>query len=66
MDRFAHFGWVAAGEAWRDAVLPERLEGEAALRAGVILGSGMGGLASIERTMASCSASAASKLRLPT
>jgi len=51
MDRFAHFGWVAAGEAWRDAGLPERLEGDAALRAGVILGSGMGGLASIERTI---------------
>jgi 3-oxoacyl-[acyl-carrier-protein] synthase II len=51
MDRFAHFAWVAAGEAWRDAGLPERLEGEAATRAGVILGSGMGGLASIERTL---------------
>jgi len=51
MDRFAHFAWVAAGEAWRDAGMPERLEGEASARAGVILGSGMGGLASIERTL---------------
>lgn len=51
MDRFAHFAWVAAGEAWRDAGLPEKLEGDAAERAGVILGSGMGGLASIERTV---------------
>lgn len=51
MDRFAQFAWVAAGEAWRDAGLPERLEGEASARAGVILGSGMGGLASIERTL---------------
>lgn len=51
MDRFAHFAWVAAGEAWRDAGLPEVLEGEASNRAGVILGSGMGGLASLERTM---------------
>ena len=51
MDRFAHFAWVAAGEAWRDAGLPERLEGDASVRAGVILGSGMGGLASIERTL---------------
>ena len=51
MDRFAHFAWVAAGEAWRDAGLPEKLEGEASVRAGVILGSGMGGLASIERTL---------------
>lgn len=51
MDRFAQFAWEAAGEAWRDAGLPERLEGDAALRAGVILGSGMGGLASIERTL---------------
>jgi 3-oxoacyl-[acyl-carrier-protein] synthase II len=51
MDRFAHFAWVAAGEAWADAGLPERMEGEAATRAGVILGSGMGGLGSIERTL---------------
>jgi 3-oxoacyl-[acyl-carrier-protein] synthase II len=51
MDRFAHFAWLAAGEAWRDAGMPERLEGEASERAGVILGSGMGGLASIERTL---------------
>jgi 3-oxoacyl-[acyl-carrier-protein] synthase II len=51
MDRFAHLAWVAAGEAWGDAALPERLEGDASLRAGVILGSGMGGLASIERTL---------------
>ncbi len=51
MDRFAHFAWVAAGEAWRDAGLPDVLEGEESTRAGVILGSGMGGLASLERTM---------------
>lgn len=51
MDRFAHFAWAASGEAWRDAGLPETLEGDASHRAGVILGSGMGGLASLERTM---------------
>jgi 3-oxoacyl-[acyl-carrier-protein] synthase II len=43
IDRYIQFGLVAAREAMDRAGLPDRLEGEAAERTGVILGSGLGG-----------------------
>jgi 3-oxoacyl-[acyl-carrier-protein] synthase II len=42
-DRYIQFGLVATREAMDQAGLPERLEGEAAERTGVILGTGLGG-----------------------
>jgi 3-oxoacyl-[acyl-carrier-protein] synthase II len=42
-DRFTQFAIVATAEAIKMAGLPERLEGEMADRAGIIIGSGLGG-----------------------
>lgn len=44
-DRYIQFGLVVAREALDQAGLPGRLEGELAERTGVILGSGLGGVA---------------------
>jgi 3-oxoacyl-[acyl-carrier-protein] synthase II len=44
MDRYIQFGLVVAREAMRQAGLPDRMEGEQAERAGVYLGSGLGGV----------------------
>jgi 3-oxoacyl-[acyl-carrier-protein] synthase II len=46
-DRYIQFGLVAAREALDQAGLPGRLEGELAERTGVILGSGLGGVATL-------------------
>ena len=46
-DRYAQFALVAAREAMDDAGLPERLEGEDAEHTGVIIGSGLGGSATL-------------------
>ncbi len=51
LDRYGQLALVAADEAWRDAGLEGPLAGEASLRAGAIIGSGMGGLGAIERTL---------------
>ncbi len=42
-DRYGQLALVAAREAMDEAGLPARLEGELALRSGVILGTGLGG-----------------------
>ena len=42
-DRYTQLALVAAREAMDSAGLPERLEGELALRTGVIVGTGLGG-----------------------
>jgi 3-oxoacyl-[acyl-carrier-protein] synthase II len=46
-DRYIQFGLVATREAMDQAGLPDRLEGEMAERTGVILGSGLGGGATL-------------------
>jgi 3-oxoacyl-[acyl-carrier-protein] synthase II len=46
-DRYIQFGLVAAREAMDQAGLPVRLQGEAAERTGIILGSGMGGVTTL-------------------
>jgi len=43
-DRYVQFALVASREAMIQAGMPERLEGEAAERAGVIVGTGIGGI----------------------
>lgn len=50
MDRFLQLGVVAGQLALEDAGLPLRFEGEAAERAGVYVGAGLGGVSGIERT----------------
>lgn len=47
MDRFSQFAVVAAREAWKDSGLDE--EKEDMTRVGVIVGSGIGGLGTIEK-----------------
>ena len=47
MDRYIQFGLVDAREAMAQAGLPGRLEGSLAERTGVILGSGLGGVATL-------------------
>jgi 3-oxoacyl-[acyl-carrier-protein] synthase II len=47
MDRYIQFGLVAAREALDQAGLPPRLDGRLAERAGVLLGSGLGGVGTI-------------------
>ncbi len=47
-DRYAQFGLVATAEALRGAGLPERFEGELAERTGVILGTGLGGVGTLQ------------------
>ena len=46
-DRYIQFGLVAAREAMDQAGLPERLDGELAERTGAILGTGLGGVATL-------------------
>lgn len=46
-DRYIQFGLVVAREALDQAGLPGRMEGALAERSGVILGSGMGGVATV-------------------
>ncbi len=46
-DRYIQFGLVAAREAMDQAGLPERLEGHEAERTGVILGTGLGGVGTL-------------------
>jgi 3-oxoacyl-[acyl-carrier-protein] synthase II len=46
-DRYIQFGLVVARQALDQAGLPDRLEGELAERTGVILGSGLGGVATL-------------------
>jgi 3-oxoacyl-[acyl-carrier-protein] synthase II len=48
VDRYIQFGLVAAREAMDQAVLPDRLEGELAERTGAILGTGLGGVGTLE------------------
>jgi len=48
MDRFVQFGVVASDMAMRQAGFDEPFEGEAARRFATILGSGIGGLATLE------------------
>ncbi|HET8785230.1 MAG TPA: beta-ketoacyl-ACP synthase II [Candidatus Limnocylindrales bacterium] len=48
MDRYIRFGLVAAREAMDQAGLPGRLEGELSERTGVILGTGLGGVGTLE------------------
>jgi 3-oxoacyl-[acyl-carrier-protein] synthase II len=48
MDRYMQFGLVAAREAMDQAGLPARLEGELAERTGAILGTGLGGVGTLE------------------
>jgi len=47
MDRYIQFGLVVARQALDQAGLPGRLDGPGAERAGVILGSGLGGVATL-------------------
>jgi 3-oxoacyl-[acyl-carrier-protein] synthase II len=46
-DRYIQLGLVAAREAMDQAQLPARMEGEAAERTGVILGTGLGGVGTL-------------------
>jgi 3-oxoacyl-[acyl-carrier-protein] synthase II len=46
-DRYIQFGLVAAREAMDQAGLPARLEGEVAERTGAILGTGLGGVGTL-------------------
>jgi 3-oxoacyl-[acyl-carrier-protein] synthase II len=46
-DRYIQFGLVAAREAMDQAGLPARLEGDLAERTGVILGTGLGGVGTL-------------------
>jgi 3-oxoacyl-[acyl-carrier-protein] synthase II len=48
VDRYIQFGLVAAREAMDQAGLPERLEGPLAERTGAILGTGLGGVGTLE------------------
>ena len=48
IDRYIQFGLVAAREAMDQAGLPARLEGELAERTGAILGTGLGGVGTLE------------------
>jgi 3-oxoacyl-[acyl-carrier-protein] synthase II len=48
VDRYIQFGLVAAREAMDQAGLPERLEGALAERTGAILGTGLGGVGTLE------------------
>ena len=48
MDRYIQLGLVAAREAMDQAGLPERLDGELAERTGCILGTGLGGVGTLE------------------
>jgi 3-oxoacyl-[acyl-carrier-protein] synthase II len=48
VDRYIQFGLVAAREAMNQAGLPERLEGALAERTGAILGTGLGGVGTLE------------------
>jgi 3-oxoacyl-[acyl-carrier-protein] synthase II len=48
MDRYMQFGLVAARQAMDQAGLPERLEGALSERTGVILGTGLGGVGTLE------------------
>jgi 3-oxoacyl-[acyl-carrier-protein] synthase II len=48
VDRYIQFGLVAAREAMGQAGLPERLEGGLAERTGAILGTGLGGVGTLE------------------
>ena len=52
MDRYMQFGLVAAREAMDQAGLPARLEGELSERTGVILGTGLGGVGTLEEGFA--------------
>ena len=56
MDRFVHYGIMAAAEAIADAGLPTgaALGEEMAERIGCVIGSGIGGLPTIEETHAEC------------
>jgi 3-oxoacyl-[acyl-carrier-protein] synthase II len=47
MDRYIQFGLVVAHEALQQAGLPGRMDGALAERTGVLLGSGMGGVATL-------------------
>ncbi|HEY7590332.1 MAG TPA: beta-ketoacyl-ACP synthase II [Candidatus Limnocylindrales bacterium] len=47
IDRYIQFGVVAARQAMDQAKVPQRLEGEHALHTGVILGTGLGGVATL-------------------
>ncbi|MCW1926719.1 beta-ketoacyl-ACP synthase II [Bhargavaea beijingensis] len=49
MDRFTHYALAAAFEAMEDAGLPRRLDDEEALRTGVWIGSGIGGMETHEQ-----------------
>ncbi|SIT68887.1 3-oxoacyl-[acyl-carrier-protein] synthase II [Edaphobacillus lindanitolerans] len=49
MDRFTHYALAAAFEALDDAGLPRRLDDETALRTGVWIGSGIGGMETHEQ-----------------
>ena len=46
-DRYIQFGLVVAREAMDQAGLPERLEGNLAERTGIVMGSGLGGVATL-------------------
>jgi 3-oxoacyl-[acyl-carrier-protein] synthase II len=48
VDRYIQFGLVATREAMDQAGLPERLEGELAERTGAILGTGLGGVGTLQ------------------
>jgi 3-oxoacyl-[acyl-carrier-protein] synthase II len=48
VDRYIQFGLVAAREAMDQAELPERVEGELAERTGAILGTGLGGVGTLD------------------
>jgi 3-oxoacyl-[acyl-carrier-protein] synthase II len=48
MDRYIQFGLVAAREAMDQARLPNRLEGDLAERTGAILGTGLGGVGTLD------------------
>jgi 3-oxoacyl-[acyl-carrier-protein] synthase II len=47
VDRYIQFGLVAAREAMDQAGLPDRLEGDLAERTGAILGTGLGGVGTL-------------------
>lgn len=47
VDRYIQFGLVAAREALDQAGFPDRMDGELAERTGVIMGSGLGGVATL-------------------
>lgn len=52
LDPFIHFGVAATRMAWEMAKLPEALDPKAQERAGTILGVGLGGLHTLEETIA--------------